>query len=197
MLTSEGAHAVDQDKMVANASFSAVSSVSGSISDEPMSDSDVELDVEEIEEEEDEEEEEEEGEYLSKMADDVTHWSEAQFEERCTYVVKDTAVGSEVTTQSRRSDAAPESGVQVQSGRQRGTNAQREHNDSYNCRKEQLLNVVFIRKVVKVCATYANRSSTHIPRLTVSGASLSHLVRNRVQKLHFSCCYSRRCIYNR
>ncbi|XP_072304545.1 PR domain zinc finger protein 1-like [Eucyclogobius newberryi] len=84
MLTSEGAHAADQDKTgaTANASFSFGG---GSVSDGPASDSDVELDVEEVEEAE---ETEEEG------GADVTHWSEAQFEERCTYVVKDTAVGS-------------------------------------------------------------------------------------------------------
>ncbi|XP_055019792.1 PR domain zinc finger protein 1a [Boleophthalmus pectinirostris] len=99
MLTSEGAHAVDQDKMVAVANANFIGgSISGSISDEPMSDSDAELDVEEVEEEEEE--------YLSKAAD-MTHWSEAEFEERCTYVVKDTAVGSEVTAPTRAEATLP------------------------------------------------------------------------------------------
>lgn len=97
MLTSEGAHAMEQDDKMeaANASFSACS-VSGSISEEPMTDSDVELDVEEVEE----------GEREAK-ATDMTRWSEAEFEERCTYVVKDTAMGLEPAVTTRAEATLP------------------------------------------------------------------------------------------
>ncbi|CAL1612052.1 unnamed protein product [Knipowitschia caucasica] len=93
MLTSEGAHAAEQDKMAAEASLGFGCTSEGS---------DAELDVEEVEEEEEEEEEQQ----LSKMAD-MTRWSEAEFEERCTYVVKDTAVGAEPATRSRAEATLP------------------------------------------------------------------------------------------
>lgn len=74
MLTSEGDKVAPANVAEANTSFS------GS---EPMTDSDAELDVE-----------------LDVGDADMTRWSEAEFEEKCTYVVKDTAVGlgPEVTT---------------------------------------------------------------------------------------------------
>uniref|UniRef100_A0A673A1K3 PR domain zinc finger protein 1 n=1 Tax=Sphaeramia orbicularis TaxID=375764 RepID=A0A673A1K3_9TELE len=78
MLTSEGAHTMDQDdthhgpKMASTATTNDNGSSSSSDRSEPVTDTevDMEMDVEEA---------------------DMTRWTEAEFEEKCTYIVKDTA----------------------------------------------------------------------------------------------------------
>uniref|UniRef100_A0A4W6CCS8 PR domain zinc finger protein 1 n=1 Tax=Lates calcarifer TaxID=8187 RepID=A0A4W6CCS8_LATCA len=76
MLTSEGAHTMDQDdvhrgpKMASTATTAAASSSSDGA--ETMTDTDVDMEME-MEEA------------------DMTRWTEAEFEEKCTYIVKDTA----------------------------------------------------------------------------------------------------------
>ncbi|XP_034030288.1 PR domain zinc finger protein 1a [Thalassophryne amazonica] len=73
MLSSEGAQSMEQDDAHHEAKMSptatATPAATGSDGHEPMTDSDVDMDVEEA---------------------DMTHWTEAEFEEKCTYIVKDT-----------------------------------------------------------------------------------------------------------
>ncbi|TMS10533.1 PR domain zinc finger protein 1 [Larimichthys crocea] len=72
MLTSEGAHTMEQDGTHHEAKMASSNATSTTSSDETTADTDVdmEIDVEEA---------------------DMTRWTEAEFEEKCTYIVKDTA----------------------------------------------------------------------------------------------------------
>ncbi|XP_060905757.1 PR domain zinc finger protein 1a [Labrus mixtus] len=94
MLTSEGAHTMEQDdtrqeaKMASTAT--AASGSDGAETTQADSDVDMELDVEEA---------------------DMSRWTEAEFEEKCTYIVKDTAReagpdGDAVTTSTTRAETS-------------------------------------------------------------------------------------------
>ncbi|XP_037641826.1 PR domain zinc finger protein 1a [Sebastes umbrosus] len=79
MLTSEGAHTMEQDdthhraKMASTATTTTTTS-SSSGGAETMTDTDVDMEVE-----------------VEMEEADLTRWTEAEFEEKCTYIVKDTA----------------------------------------------------------------------------------------------------------
>ncbi|KAM6994365.1 PR domain zinc finger protein 1a [Tautogolabrus adspersus] len=94
MLTSEGAHTMEQDDTLQEAKMaSTATTASGSDGAETTqadSDVDMEMDVEEA---------------------DMSQWTEAEFEEKCTYIVKDTAWeagpdGDAVTTSTTRAEAS-------------------------------------------------------------------------------------------
>ncbi|XP_008287186.1 PR domain zinc finger protein 1-like [Stegastes partitus] len=72
MLTSEGAHTMEQDDTHHGAKMASTATSTGSDGAETMTDTDVdmEMDMEEA---------------------DMTQWTETEFEEKCTYIVKDTA----------------------------------------------------------------------------------------------------------
>lgn len=72
MLTSEGAHAMEQDNTHHSAKIASTATGTGSDGAETATDTDVdmEMDMEEA---------------------DMTQWTETEFEEKCTYIVKDTA----------------------------------------------------------------------------------------------------------
>uniref|UniRef100_A0A672GQ38 PR domain zinc finger protein 1 n=2 Tax=Salarias fasciatus TaxID=181472 RepID=A0A672GQ38_SALFA len=72
MLTSEGAHAVEQDDSHHAAKMAATATSTASDGAETATDTDVDMEME-MEEA------------------DMTQWTEAEFEEKCTYIVKDTA----------------------------------------------------------------------------------------------------------
>ncbi|KAE8289282.1 PR domain zinc finger protein 1 [Larimichthys crocea] len=93
MLTSEGAHTMEQDGTHHEAKMASSNATSTTSSDETTADTDVdmEMDVEEA---------------------DMTRWTEAEFEEKCTYIVKDTAWeagsdGDAVTTTTRAEASLP------------------------------------------------------------------------------------------
>lgn len=69
MLTSEGAHTMEQDDTHHEAKMASTATNGGSDGAETLADTDVEMDVEEA---------------------DMTRWTEAEFDEKCTYTVKDT-----------------------------------------------------------------------------------------------------------
>ncbi|XP_022601882.1 PR domain zinc finger protein 1 [Seriola dumerili] len=98
MLTSEGAHTMEQDdshhgpKMASTATTAAAASSSGSDGTETMTDTDVDMEME-MEEA------------------DMTQWTEAEFEDKCTYIVKDTAWeagpdGDAIMTTTTRAEAS-------------------------------------------------------------------------------------------
>uniref|UniRef100_A0A3B4XN34 PR domain zinc finger protein 1 n=1 Tax=Seriola lalandi dorsalis TaxID=1841481 RepID=A0A3B4XN34_SERLL len=98
MLTSEGAHTMEQDdshhgpKMASAATTAAAASSSGSDGTETMTDTDVDMEME-MEEA------------------DMTQWTEAEFEDKCTYIVKDTAWeagpdGDAIMTTTTRAEAS-------------------------------------------------------------------------------------------
>ncbi|XP_070768238.1 PR domain zinc finger protein 1a [Enoplosus armatus] len=68
MLTSEGAHTMEQDDTHHEAKMASTATSAGSDGAEAMADTDVEMEEA-----------------------DMTRWTEAEFEEKCTYIVKDTA----------------------------------------------------------------------------------------------------------
>lgn len=70
MLTSEGAHTMEQDDHEAKMATTATSAGSVRAETAHDTDGDMEMDVEEA---------------------DMTRWTEVEFEEKCTYIVKDTA----------------------------------------------------------------------------------------------------------
>ncbi|KAM6909915.1 PR domain zinc finger protein 1a [Xenentodon cancila] len=70
MLTSEGAHAMEQDDTHPSAKMASAATSTCSDGAETMTDTDVDIEMEEA---------------------DMTQWTEAEFEEKCTYIVKDTA----------------------------------------------------------------------------------------------------------
>uniref|UniRef100_A0A3P8RS87 PR domain zinc finger protein 1 n=1 Tax=Amphiprion percula TaxID=161767 RepID=A0A3P8RS87_AMPPE len=92
MLTSEGAHTMEQDDTHHRAKIASTATSTGSDGAETMTDTDVdmEMDMEEA---------------------DMTQWTETEFEEKCTYIVKDTAWeagpdGDAMVTTTTRAEAS-------------------------------------------------------------------------------------------
>ncbi|XP_061573555.1 PR domain zinc finger protein 1a [Cololabis saira] len=89
MLTSEGAHTMEQDDVHPGAKMASAATSTCSDGAETMSDADVDIEMDET---------------------DMTQWTEAEFEEKCTYIVKDTAreagPDGDVATTTTRAEAS-------------------------------------------------------------------------------------------
>uniref|UniRef100_A0A8C6PD63 PR domain zinc finger protein 1 n=1 Tax=Nothobranchius furzeri TaxID=105023 RepID=A0A8C6PD63_NOTFU len=92
MLTSEGAHIMEQDDTTHGTKMASTATSAGSDGAETMTDTDLDMEME--------------------MEVDMTQWTEKEFEEKCTYIVKDTPLeagsdGDAVMTSTRAEASLP------------------------------------------------------------------------------------------